>query len=209
MTIVQRISKNMAILLLIVTGAGFQWGCSDSSSGNDDDVISQAASMEILTQLTTQTMMLGFAVIENVNEPGDDAFSSRGNVNTIAEDFSHIVPCSQGGVLNVTGSYSDNVNEQGTGTMAFNVRSNPDECGVQTSQGVYIVDGNPDLGTQFSLTLEEWDPVGNLTLAYTGGYNWSGPDGSGSCAVNVSYVFNWMNPGQFSITGTMCGYTFS
>lgn len=209
MTNVQGITKKITVLLLIAAGAGFQWGCSDSSSGNDEDVIDQQASMEILTQLTTQAMMFGFGVIETSVAPGEEAFTNPGRLSTIAEDFSEIIPCNEGGVLNVNGSYTDNVNEQGTGTVAFNLSSNPDECGIQTSQGLYVVDGDPGLGTQFSVDLVEGDPVGNLTLAYTGGYLWSGPDGSGSCSVNVSYVFNWTNPGQFSITGNMCGHRFS
>jgi hypothetical protein len=209
MTKVQGITQKITVLLLIATGAGFQWGCSDSTSGNDEDVINQQASMEILTQLTTQTMMLGFGVIETSVAPGEEAFTKPGRLSTIAEDFSEILPCNEGGVLNIHGSYTDNVNEEGTGTVAFNLNSNPDECGVQTSQGVYIVDGDPGLSTQFSLDLVDWDPAGNFTLAYTGGYLWSGPDGSGSCSVNVSYVFNWTNPEQFTITGDMCGHTFS
>lgn len=194
--------------MAVVLSGSLLWSCSDSKSSNKEDTISEAVSMEILSQLMTQAMMLGYGVIDKVDETGTFQYQNIKNLDIVAETISVTVPCSDGGNMMINGTFTNNISNEGTGSASFDMRNKPNDCGMATSEGVYKVNGNPDLRTTFAMNYSEWEPIGNYTFAFTGGYVWSGAGGSGSCTMNVSYSFNFDNPGMVNMTGSMCGYSF-
>jgi len=201
--------NSVNVLIAVIVSTSLLWGCSDSKSSNDNDKLSEEVSMEILTQLMVQSMMLGFGVVDKIDEIDPDGYQYIKNRDFVAETISVSIPCSEGGSMAVNGTFTNNINDAGTGNASFDMRNNPTNCGMVTSEGVFKVNGNPDLRTTFAMNYSEWEPVGNFTFAFTGGYNWTGSGGSGSCSMNVAYTFNFDNPGLITITGSMCGYSFS
>jgi hypothetical protein len=202
------IKNRTAVLMAVILSGSLLWSCSDSKSSNKEDNISEEVGMEILTQLMSQAMMLGFGVIDKVDETGTFRDQHIKNLDIVAETISVTIPCSEGGSMAVNGTFTDNISDEGTGSASFDIRNNPNDCGLATSEGVYKVNGNPDLRTTFAMNYSDWEPVGNFTFSFTGGYVWSGAGGTGSCNLNVSYTFNFDNPGMINMTGNMCGYTY-
>lgn len=196
-------SSAAAVLLAVLTG-----GCGKDSTG-PQTALDQAASIEIFSELLTQVFLVGF---------GAGAFGAPGGSMALppavlsgprpVESVVESVPCDGGGTVTLTGTYSSGLSDQGTGSIGFDLRSTPNDCGVQTSRGLFRVNGNPNLRITYNLNVVGWQPAGLFTMTWSGGYTWSGPGGSGGCDVAISYAYDWSNPSAATMTGHMCGYQF-
>jgi hypothetical protein len=178
--------------------------CGDSSGPGSTGDISQAAAMEIATELLMFMFMVDFNVAEGAAAYG---IAADRPAFSVTETFDETVPCNQSGTMRINGSYTDNVNASGTGSVSVDLRQTPNNCGVQTSQGLFNVNGNPNIRWTTSFNLSNWEPVGNLVFKMTGGFNYTGA-GSGSCAIDVTYTINY-NTNAFNASGRMCGHNIT
>ena len=112
--------------------------------------------------------------------------------------------CEAGGKMTVTGTVSTNISDD-SGSYGYDLRQKPEKCGIVTSQGTFMVDGDPHLRVRANVDFEAGEPVGVFEFGWEGGFKWDGTGGSGSCTVDLAYAFNWQSA-AYSIRGSMCGH---
>lgn len=170
--------------------------CGSDSTG--PSALTPAASLEIASQLMFSIVGMGF-IGAGVTADGEPAILAE-------ETISETVPCEAGGTVTVEGTFGHNLDEQGTGTFAYDLRQRPNDCGMQTSQGVFRVTGSPHLQLTANVTTQNFQLVGVSTWTFVGGFTFTGSGGTGSCQVNMAWSINWQAPEQTAVTGSMCGH---
>lgn len=182
-------------------------GCSDSTSP-DLNTLDEQASVEIMQVLMSEVLTLGVDELpsevqgERLELPeGPTGTAGTALPETVQIDLS--VPCPVGGTAAISGTFTNDVSEQGDGTATFSVTQTPSQCGVETSQGVFQVSGNPNLSYGGSITMAQGEPT-EFSMEFQGGWSWTGPDGAGACTLDVSMSMNFAT-GTASISGHVCG----
>jgi hypothetical protein len=195
-------TKTTPVVATILLGVALATACGGDSSGPEDVTLSQAASIEIASTLMTEIITIGFSALSGTgSEPA--ARSADTSLNLLVP-ISATVPCGGGGTITVQGNYSNNVTTAGTGSISFDLHQTPNSCVMATSQGAFTVSGNPELAIGGTLTVSAWT-LGIYNFIYQGGFRWTGPGGSGTCNMNLTYNFNYANS-SFSASGHMCNY---
>lgn len=192
-----RLNPGLGIVLVATVAAA---GCGDSTGPSD---LGPEASMEIATTLMFEIIDLGFSV----GFGGDDATSNPAGPDDLAANttnFSETAPCDLGGTIAVQGSVTDNISQQGSGTLAFNLRQRPNGCVIGTSQGHFTVNGDPELTVTANMAVSQWSPT-TFVMTFGGGFQWNGGGGSGRCAMNLTYDFDYTTM-AFSASGHVCGH---
>jgi hypothetical protein len=184
----------VALALALSTGA-----CSDSTGVSSLD---QAAAMELAAEMGFGLIFMG---MEFWGSGSGASMAAASTVLANTATFSETVPCDAGGTTAVQGSWTDGLNEEGTGTFSFSSTQTPSNCGMNTSQGVFTVNGNPNLSASATATVQEWDLM-TMVMSMGGGFTWSGQGGSGSCNINIDYSFNFQTF-SLTMTGSVCGHS--
>ncbi len=180
-------------------------GCS-SSSNDSQPRINQAVSMEIFSYLMAELMFVGFE--SGLTLSDDIAHTAIKQLNrSLPDDYSATVNCSGGGSMSQTGSVTDNLTEEGTGTIETTIVQTISNCGISTSQGLFVVNGNPNLSSWGTMEVESWNPL-TFEFTFEGGYTWQGANQSGECSMSITQSLDMQNPANFSMSGHMCGYTY-
>jgi hypothetical protein len=183
--------------------------CGSDSTAPGTAELSPSASMEIAVELLGAVMEIGF---DALGAPGAGEAFLAGTPPEIpgasfnTETITETVPCEHGGSIAVTGTFTDEISEEGTGSFSFELRQNPQGCGIHTSEGFFTVNGNPELVVGGDMTVSEWEP-GTMTMSFSGGYSWAGDPGSGSCGMNVIFVMDFADPDGFTMNGSICGHS--
>src|SRR5690606_33484820 len=161
-------------------------------------------SMEIGYTLMAEVLAVGLSALDGT------AFADGAQFNLLAaETLSVTAQCVQGGTIEVEGTFTDDVGDDGAGTFTMSLRQTPKNCGVQTSEGLFRVDGAPNLSVTASMVVVSgWD-VADFKATYKGGFAWTGPAGSGNCSMDVTFDVNYKNPQASKVTGKMCGHSVS
>jgi hypothetical protein len=167
-------------------------GCSGDSTGTDnDDLILQGEALEIFSAFMSVAFQ-GFGLVD-----------TSGNTTT----FSGTGTCTNGGTVAYTGNWVDTTNDSGTGTFTYTLVQTPSSCQVQTSGGVYTVQGDPNITWTWNYSTQNFQPIGNYTYSMEGGFRYTGA-GSGSCDIDINYVFA-VTGSSGTVTGSMCGYNYN
>jgi hypothetical protein len=185
-------------------------GCSGDSTGPGNDVIQQTEAFEIFSALMSVAIQ-GFTMAPDNNRTAFDGPSLaliRGSSlqqNTFT--WTGTGNCQNGGTVAFNGQWTDNTNAQGTGTYSYTLVQVPSSCQVQTSGGLFTVQGDPNITWTWNYSTQNFQPVGNYTYSMEGGFRYSGA-GSGSCDIDINYVFA-VTGASGTVTGSMCGYSYN
>lgn len=194
------------LILVLLTFSTIMPGCSKNSSSAEEIVINQAVSMEIFNQLLTEIFTMSFGLFKETDGISETAYVPAVHFST--QNISDSFPCDLGGNILVTGSMTNTTNNEGNGSFSFDIKQKPNNCVIGTTQGNFTVNGSPDISFQAASSVQDWQFVGTYSFTIQGGYNWSGSGSSGSCSIDMAYIYNWSTQ-QFSMSGTMCGYNYS
>lgn len=169
--------------------------CSDSGPVGREDT----------SQLSSQASVALFGELMSA------AFSAWASAGTgasstapaAAETFTHTAPCANGGSVTVSGTFTDNVNSSGNGTISYNMTQTPSSCQVTTSSGNFTMSGDPNVTIAMSYPVSNWQAAGELSWTMKGGFRYGG-ESTGSCRVDMTYR---MNPqtARGSMSGSICG----
>jgi hypothetical protein len=179
--------------------------CGGDATSPEEAALNQAASLEIASTLISEIITIGFSSFSGgAASSGAGSEFAAGAASGLQETISETVPCNGGGSMTVQGTFTNSLGSTGTGTYGYDLRQRPNNCVMNTSQGPFTVNGNPEFTVAGSLTVTSWT-LGTFQLAYGGGFRWSGRGGDGSCSIDLSYNFNYASS-SFSGSGHMCGY---
>ncbi len=162
--------------------------------------------MEIFSYLMTELMMIPLIPESQPPVTAETLFIDSDS-SMQSNEYSVTAPCSQGGNMALTGTTITNLSDDGIGTIQTSLVQTISNCGISTSQGVFVVNGNPNLTSSGNMTVQNWTPM-TFTFSYNGGYSWTGLGQTGSCAIQINYSMDFQNPDSFSMSGQMCGYTY-
>jgi hypothetical protein len=192
-----RLKPKLGMVLVAAVAAA---GCGDSTGPGD---LGPEASMEIATTLMFEIIALGFSVGPGV-DPAASTTAGPDGLAASTTSFSETAPCDMGGTILVQGSITDNLSQQGSGTLAYDLRQRPNGCVIGTSQGPFTVNGDPELTVTANMAVSQWSPT-TFVMTFGGGFQWNGGGGSGRCAMNLTYDFDYTTM-AFSASGHVCGH---
>jgi hypothetical protein len=109
--------------------------------------------------------------------------------------------CTNGGSLSGSFTYTDNLDNQGTGSVTGSVTITPNGCQVSTGTRLIAVGGS--INFSFSLAFTQGAQSGDFTFHGGGAFTWSG----GSCPMD--YTVTLTPAGNETISGTLCGETIN
>ena len=178
----------LRVSTVAVTFAAFLFAACGKDSTSPDPGISQAVSMEIANELMLMVWSIDFGALGELGFVGDDGIAAAPagpfELNQ-SRSVSETVECAQGGTITVDGSITGDLNEAGAGSITIDLRQTPTNCGMNTSQGVFRINGDPNLHVMVSFASADGENLDAYTLAFNGGFKWSGAEGSGSCKMNL------------------------
>lgn len=107
--------------------------------------------------------------------------------------------CTAGGYINVTGSMTGSINDNGTGVLSLQVTEtiNSWQC-----IGGFTMDGDPYVSAAGTFSFINGQQATAASISFGGGFRWTG-NGSGSCSIQMTALFNPDHSGH--MTGQMCG----
>jgi len=183
--------------------------CGRDAAGPDQARLSQETTLEIASALFAELFATGF-VVEDGAWPGDDVPAGAPLFNLMpTQEISVTGPCELGGSISFEGTITDEVDEQGNGRFAMDVRETPQDCVVATSEGQFTVNGDPNLRITVDLTVPEDVEITAIAMSISGGFRWNGQPGSGRCGVDVTITVNVAEPEAATAAGRVCGYDVS
>lgn len=109
-------------------------------------------------------------------------------------------PCTGGGSISGSITYTTSLNAQGTGSETDAMSINENSCAVSTGKRTITVAGT--LTFNFSMSLAAY-ALTTYTATATGNFTWSG----GNCAINYTVSMN--GTGHYGISGSICGVNVS
>lgn len=107
--------------------------------------------------------------------------------------------CTAGGYINVTGSMTGSINDNGTGLLSLQVTEtiNSWQC-----IGGFTMDGDPYVSAAGTFSFINGQQATAASISFGGGFRWTG-NGSGSCTIQMTALFNPDHSGH--MTGQLCG----
>lgn len=111
------------------------------------------------------------------------------------------VACNGGGRIQVSGSISGSIDDNGSGALFTDARETVTDCRF----GGNIFNGDPYFSFAGTFSFLNGAPATQQTLLVGGGFKWLTPTGAtGACGVNLTSNLNMVG-GYGNISGTMCG----
>lgn len=188
-----RITAFLMVASLVVAGCG-----GDGLTEVVDDDLTPQESLEIFGELM-EAIFAGVGSTASARLPDGLAAATQ--------TFTTTSSCPLGGAVSQTITVTDNLNDNGTGTITYSAVQTPNDCSVETSSGTYEVNGAPNLTWGGSIQFTDGEPSDDFTWTLTGGYDFTGTK-NGVCQVDLTYEFN-IQTGSGTMTGTMCGNQFN
>jgi hypothetical protein len=161
------------------------------------------------TTTTTMTQQEALAVASGIFTEISRALSTTtGGLNVAPARASASVmptqsfnsPCAAGGKIGGSLTYTDNINDAGTGSFTGSMTIAPQGCMISNGTKLIAVGGQWTF--DFSINLNQAALV-NMTMRGRGTLTWDG----GSCSLD--YTMNLSGDGHGSVTGTFCGATLN
>ena len=130
---------------------------------------------------------------------GLDVAPARGSASVMpTQSFNS--PCAAGGKISGSLTYTDNVNDAGTGSFTASMTIAPQGCMISNGTKLIAVGGQWTF--DISMNLNQAALV-NMTIRGRGTLTWDG----GNCSID--YTMNLTGDGHGSVTGTFCGATLN
>lgn len=111
--------------------------------------------------------------------------------------------CPLGGSITGSGTISENLDANGTGTEAAMITYAPQGCVVSAGSRNVTVNGAPAITMAINVPLVAGQPASTATVQVGGGFSWAG----GTCRLN--YTVSVTPNGTGTISGTACGQDVS
>ena len=166
----------------------------DSSTAPKTPPLTQAEAQQVASALFTEVSK----ALGNVGMTAPTA-ASRTVAAMPTQTFSS--PCTNGGTIGGSFTYSDNLNAQGTGTLNGSIIITPNACKVST--GTRMIEVGGSINFTFSLAFTQFAQSGDFTFHGGGAFTWAG----GSCPMD--YTVTIAPQGKVTIAGTLCGQTIN
>ncbi len=193
-------SRRTRVCSAIILAAFAASACGKDSAGPKEPSIAEAVSVQLGYTLVAEVMAVALNTIDNIILDGDPQPST--------DTLSRTAQCVQGGTIEVEGTYTNDLSDQGAGPFTMSLQETPKNCGVPTSEGLFRVDGAPNLDVDVNIVVAGWD-VADFKATYTGDFTWTGPTGSGTCTMNVTFDIDHKTLHGTKAKGKMCGYDVS
>jgi len=186
----KRYGRTSAVAVLAL----FATGCSDSAG--PESSLDQVVAMEVYAEVMSAVgeALAGASFGRPETGMGDRIASAM-------DSFTETVACAQGGSITVNLSYTNGVNQNGTGTFSGSFTETFSNCQLMISSGPVTVVGDPNLTGTFSEQMSNWNLV-NGSLTFGGGFRVTG-SASGRCKVDLSVQYGPSGP-QYP-SGSICG----
>lgn len=194
-----RIVKSAGAVLLLAAAAG----CSASSlTGSSNKGISQSAVNSLVTQFASAfgNGMKSAHLLAPAPDRGTLGGGPAASATLVNVSVSQRTNCTAGGYINVTGSMTGSMDNNGSGVLSMQVTETINSW--QCISG-YTVDGAPYLSAAGTFSFLNGQQATAASISFGGGFQWSG-NGSGTCNVQMTMLFNPNGTGHLS--GTACGY---
>lgn len=107
-------------------------------------------------------------------------------------------PCSEGGTIAVTGDIQGTLSNSGSGSFSSQITLTPTNCKVSN----VTFNGDPNISIDGQISFTQTGPTFPIALTESGGISF-GPNPSGSCQVNVTYMINSLS--SCTVSGMICG----
>ncbi len=107
--------------------------------------------------------------------------------------------CQTGGYINVTGSMTGSIDNNGTGVLQTQIT---ETINSWSCIGGFTINGDPYLSASGTFSFLNGQLGTAASIMFSGGFAWSG-NGSGNCQVAMTMLFNQNGSGHLS--GTACG----
>lgn len=195
-----RILKSVAGLTMVLAAAA---GCSAPSlTGSSNKGPSQSAVNALVLQLAHAFGNGMQSAQLRVPAPSRGPLGSgpAASATLVNVSVSQRTNCTSGGYINVTGSMTGSLDNNGTGVLSLQVTEtiNGWQC-----MGGYTVDGAPYLSAAGTFSFLNGQQATAASISFGGGFQWTG-NGSGTCNVQLTILFNPDRTGHLS--GTACNY---
>jgi hypothetical protein len=109
--------------------------------------------------------------------------------------------CTNGGTITGTYTFTNGLDNQGSGTVTGSMTITPNACKVSTGSRVIAVGGS--INFTYSLSYAKYAQSGNFTFHGGGGFTWEG----GSCPMD--YTVTLTPQGKETVSGTLCGQSIN
>jgi hypothetical protein len=109
--------------------------------------------------------------------------------------------CTNGGTITGSYTFTNGLDNQGTGTVTGSMTITPNACKVSTGSRVIAVGGS--INFTYSLSYAKYAQAGNFTFHGGGGFTWDG----GSCPMD--YTVTLTPQGKETVSGTLCGQSIN
>ena len=195
-----RILKSVAGLTMVLAAAA---GCSAPSlTGSSNKGPSQSAVNAFVLQLAHAfgNGMQSAHLLAPAPSRGPLGGGPAASATLVNVSVSQRTNCTSGGYINVTGSMTGSLDNNGTGVLSLQVTEtiNGWQC-----IGGYTVDGAPYLSAAGTFSFLNGQQATAASISFGGGFQWTG-NGSGTCNVQMTMLFNPDGTGHLS--GTACNY---
>jgi len=166
----------------------------DSSTGPKNNALTAAEAQQVAIAIFTEVSK----ALSSVGATAPTA-ASRSVASQPTQTFSS--PCTNGGTIGGTFSFTSNLDSQGSGTVNGSMTITPSGCKVSTGSRIIEVGGS--LNFTYSMAFTKGAQSGNFTFHGGGSFTWSG----GSCAMD--YTVTVTPQGKETVNGTLCGETIN
>lgn len=121
------------------------------------------------------------------------------SMTAINVSVSHQTTCTSGGALDIEGSLTGSIDNNGSGILQLGMTETINNW---TCIQPFTFNGAPDLSAAGTFTFLNGQLATAASIEFGGGFSWTGNGGSGTCSINVTMNFNPDNTGDMS--GTVC-----
>lgn len=191
------VRSRIAVLMLLAAAGS-------CSAGSLLDTSSKGPSQAVVNSFMTQVAHSfgnGMASAHLLGPAGDRAVQGMGPSPTLVNvQVSQRTNCTSGGYINVTGSMTGSLDNNGTGVLQLQVTETIN--GWQCISG-YTMDGAPYLSAAGTFSYLNGQQSTASSISFGGGFQWTG-NGSGTCSIQMTMLFNPDGTGHLS--GVACGY---
>lgn len=141
------------------------------------------------------------------NALGEAARDTAPEIISVATDGA-VLACSLGGQMTAMFDFRDEMAGD-TARLITDVTINPDGCVLSSEGHEFRLDGNPNVRTEFTITIVGFFEAFSIEGSITGGVDWQLEDRSGTCMIDLTISaepdFSGTEPqANGGASGTMC-----
>jgi hypothetical protein len=179
----------------------------------------RSSTISIMTMCAALSAVAVVGCDDGTTEPGEpltlaEAEALYRGINELSADTARIAVTTAGGVIACPlGGQATVGVEPPTGTdgpLRLATTLDPDGCGLSSGGYDFTLDGNPNVRTDLTITIDEATFDMSISGSVTGGVDWVLDDRSGTCMIDLalSTVVDGSGPALVvmgTVSGRMCG----